>query len=75
MEKETDIIIYFRETRDIIAIIPNASIKDKDIVMRNEFEIVEVDSNDKYIIGNEQLGQLKFQNPKDNIIYLDDYRR
>lgn len=71
-----DIVIYLEETRDIIAIITDTSLgKESNQILTKGIALAEVDNTKRYILGDERTGDIKFIEPNNNIIYLDDYRR
>ena len=71
-----DIVIYLEETRDIIAIITDTELnKQSEIILNKGIALAEVDNTKRYILGDERTGDIKFIEPNNNIIYLDDYRR
>lgn len=70
-----DIVIINSETRDILAIVTNASLENSEVIAIDGMEILEVDNTKSYIVGDEITGRIKYKNPKSNIIYLDDYRQ
>lgn len=70
-----DVVIYVKDTRDILAILTNTELnEDSEQILHNLVEIKEVDSTEDYILGDEISGQIKFNDPESNIVYLDDYR-
>lgn len=72
---DKDIVIYVKETRDIIAIITNTELnKYSQIIANNKIEIEEVSNRENYISSNYETGKIKFTNPNSNILFLDDYR-
>ena len=72
---DKDIVIYVKETRDIIAIITNTELnKYSQIIANNKIEIEEVSNRENYIISDYETGKIKFTNPNSNILFLDDYR-
>lgn len=71
-----DIVIYLEETRDIIAIITDTELnKESTQILNKGIALAEVDNTKSYILGDERTGDIKFIEPNNNIIYLDDYRR
>ena len=69
-----DIVIYVKETRQILAIITTTSLNPtSDIITDNIIEVKEVDSTKNYIIGDEQTGIIKFKNPNSKVLYFEDY--
>jgi len=68
-----DLIVYEKETRKIIAIILNTSLNGNDTILNKNYDIIEVDNSKKCIIGNDNTGEIKFQNPESNILYLKDF--
>lgn len=72
--KDTDIIIINSTTRDILAIITNASLENSEVIAISGMDILEVDNTKQYIVGDITTGKIKYQNPESNIIYLNDYR-
>lgn len=68
-----DLVVYEKETRKIIAIILNTSLNGNDTILNKNYDIIEVDNSKKYIIGNDNTGEIKFQNPESNILYLKDF--
>ena len=72
---DKDIVIYVKETRDIIAIITNTELnKYSQIIANNKIEIEEVSNRENYISSNYETEKIKFTNPNSNILFLDDYR-
>ena len=71
---DKDIVIYVKETRQILAIITNTSLNPtSDIITDKLIEVKEVDSTKNYIIGDEQTGIIKFKNPNSKVLYFEDY--
>ena len=73
MVMSKDIVIYEKETKKILAIITNKDLIDSKIVVNKQYNVIEVDNTKKYIIGNELIGEIKFQNPESNILYFKDF--
>lgn len=69
-----DLVIYEKTSRIIVAIITDYNENEKrNLILNQNLETAIVNSTDKYIIGDDLTGVIKFKNPKSNIIYLDDY--
>ena len=69
-----DIVIYVKETRQILAIITNNSLnKNSDIITNDFIEVKEVDNSKKYIVGDEESGIIRFKNPNSKVLYFEDY--
>ena len=68
-----DLVVYEKETRKIIAIILNTSLNGNATILNKRYDIIEVDNAKKYIICNDNTGEIKFQNPESSILYLKDF--
>ena len=66
-----DIVVYNKETREIIAILTNID-SFEDIILNKQFDYDRVDSNKPYIKGD---GEKLYYANEGKIINLEEYRR
>lgn len=69
-----DIVIYNKDTYDVIAIIPEVEEKERDIILNNKYDVEYIKPNSKVFKGDEKDSSIKLYK-KGNIIYFAKYKK